>query len=144
MPRVKQPLLMQIHKSVNVTTLCSMFNDMQNYPNMTHICEKLSIIYILIISKYDISTISPSRVWNLTDIGAITLYLKDNKIQHIIIIWTKRRQNVTEKCHKSRSIRYKVHSDHYIQRIFPHYHVNAILFITIKGVHLACFDDQDW
>ena len=87
---------------------------------------------------------SPSRVWNLTDIGAITLYLKDNKIQHIIIIWTKRRQNVTEKCHKSRSIRYKVHSDHYIQRIFPHYHVNAILFITIKGVHLACFDDQDW
>ena len=49
---------MQIHKSVNVTTLCSMFNDMQNYPNMTHISQKLSIIYILIISKYDISTIN--------------------------------------------------------------------------------------
>ena len=61
---------------------------------------------------------SPFRIWNLTDIGAITLYLQDNKIQHIIIIWTKRHQNVTEKCHKSRSIRYKVHSDHYIQRIF--------------------------
>ena len=94
-------------------------------PTCPHICQKLSIIYISIISKYDISTInwiyylhSPFRVWNLTDIGAITLYLKDNKIQHIIIIWTKRRQNVTEKCHKSRSIRYKVHSDHYIQRIF--------------------------
>ena len=39
-----------------------MFNDMQNYPNMTHIFQKLSIIYILIISKYDISTINVRRL----------------------------------------------------------------------------------
>ena len=79
-----------------------------------------------------------------TDIGAITQYLKDNKIQHIIIIWSKCRQNVTERCQKVEVLDIK-----YIQTItynafFPHYHVNAILFITIKGVHLACFDDQDW